>query len=214
MLATIVVALLAALLGLALCFVGYRFFLVMLPIWGFFAGFWLGAMATALILGQGFLATVTGWVVGFVIALVTAVLSYLFYLVGVAIVSGGIGAAFGSGVMTVIGFDPGLVVTLVILISAIVAAGLTLVLNLQKYVVIILTAVAGANALVLSGLLLFGRVTLQSLQTSANLIRPIIQDSVFWLIVWLVVAVAGIAVQILANRTFTFTRDRYVEGWG
>ena len=35
-------ALLALLLGAAFCFVGYRFFLVMLPIWGFFAGLWHG----------------------------------------------------------------------------------------------------------------------------------------------------------------------------
>ena len=66
MFATITLALLAALLGAAFLLAGYRFFLVMLPIWGFFGGFWIGAYAISLILGGGFLATTTGLVVGFV----------------------------------------------------------------------------------------------------------------------------------------------------
>jgi hypothetical protein len=40
------VAVLAGLLGLAFLLVGCRFFMALLPIWGFFAGFCLGAMAT------------------------------------------------------------------------------------------------------------------------------------------------------------------------
>ena len=44
-------ATLSALLGLAFCFLGYRIFLVLLPVWGFFAGFWLGVQTIALILG-------------------------------------------------------------------------------------------------------------------------------------------------------------------
>ena len=70
MLATITLALFAVLLGVAFCFAGYRFFLVMLPIWGFFAGFWLGAQTTVLLFGDGFLATTTGWVVGFVAGII------------------------------------------------------------------------------------------------------------------------------------------------
>lgn len=38
MLSTLFVVLFAVVLGLAFCFAGYRVFLVMLPIWGFFAG--------------------------------------------------------------------------------------------------------------------------------------------------------------------------------
>ena len=103
---------LSALLGLAFCFLGYRVFLVMLPIWGFFAGFWLGAEAVALLLGTGFLATVTGWVAGAALGLVGAVLSYVFYLAGVAIVAAGVGAALGAGLMSAIGFETGLLTTL------------------------------------------------------------------------------------------------------
>jgi hypothetical protein len=214
MLATVTLALFAVLLGVAFCFAGYRFFLVMLPIWGFFGGFWIGAYTVSLILGGGFLATTTGLVVGFVVGIIGAVLSYLFYLVGVAIIAASFGGALGSGVMGALGFDPGLIMAIVTIVSGLIAAGLTLLLNLQKYVIIILTAVAGAVLIVLAGMLVFGQVSIADLQTGGNFIQPIFQGSWFWGVVWLVLAIAGAILQIRANRTYAFTREMYVEGWG
>jgi hypothetical protein len=210
----IIVAILALLLGAALCFAGYRLFLVLLPIWGFFAGFWLGAEGVSLLFGGGFLATVTGWVVGFVIGLFGALLSYLFYILGVAIVAAGFGAALGSGFMQAIGFEPGFMVAVVAVISAIIMAGLVVLLNIQKYVIIAITAIGGANAMILSVLLLLGRVSLDSLPGAGSSIRPILQDSWFWLIAWIILAVIGIVAQIRVNRNYTFNREDYAQGWG
>jgi hypothetical protein len=210
----ILMATLAAGLGIVLCLWGYRIFLVMLPIFGFFAGFWLGAEAVALIFGAGFLGTVTGWVVGFILGLVVAVLSYLFYIVGVALVALAAGAALGAGIMGAIGFDSGLLLLIVEIVSAVVVAGLTLVFNLQKYVIIAITALAGANAIVLSPLLLSGRVTLAGLSGAGSAIRPVLQDSWLWLIIWLIIAIGSIVYQVRRNRSYTFNRDVYVEGWG
>ena len=213
MFATITLALLAALLGAAFLLAGYRFFLVMLPIWGFFGGFWIGAYAISLILGGGFLATTTGLVVGFVVGIIGAVLSYLFYMVGVVIIAAAFGGAVGAGIMNAVGFDPGLITAIVVLVSALVAAGLTLLLNLQKYVLIVFTAIAGAVLVAFSGMLLFGQITVAELQTGRNLIQPVFQGSWFWSIVWLVLTIIGVAVQIRANRTYVFTKEMYVEGW-
>jgi hypothetical protein len=207
-------ALFAFVIGLAVCFVGYRVFLVMLPIWGFFAGLWLGAEGIALLLGEGFLATTTGWVVGFILGLVMAVLSYAFYTAGVAIVSFGFGAAFAVGLLRAIGIDSDILLLIAGGINGVVFAGLTLLLNLQKYVIIVITAIAGANAIVLAPLLLAERVSLEDLETAGSAIEPILADSWFWLVVWLAVALAGLVVQVRTNRTYTFTRERYVEGWG
>ncbi len=214
MLSTLFVTLFAVVLGLAFCFAGYRVFLVMLPIWGFFAGLWLGAMATSLIFGGGFLATTTGLVIGFVLGIVFALLSYLFYILGVALVAASFGAAIGTGLMALIGFDGGFFVGVVALVVAVMMAILTLVLNLQKYVIIFMTSVGGANAIVLAGLLLFGRVSLEAVRVAGNAIGPVLQDSWFWAIIWLVLTVAGIVVQIRANRSYTFSREQYAEGWG
>jgi hypothetical protein len=214
MLATITLALFAVLLGAAFLLAGYRFFLVMLPIWGFFGGLWLGAYTVALIFGTGFLATTTGLVVGVVVGIIGAVLSYLFYLVGVVIIAAALGGTLGSGIMGALGFDPGLVTAIVAIVSALVAVALTLLLNLQKYVIIVLTAIAGAALVVLSGMLVFGQVTVADLQAGGNLLQPIFQGSWFWGLVWLVLAVVGVVVQIRANRTYVFTKEMYVEGWG
>jgi hypothetical protein len=214
MLATITLALFAVFLGAAILLAGYRFFLVMLPIWGFFGGLWLGAYVVTLIFGTGFLATTTGLVVGFVVGIVGAVLSYLFYMVGVLIIAGAFGGSLASGIMGALGFDPGLIMAIVSIVAALIAAGLTLLLNLQKLVLIVLTAMAGAVLVVLAGMLVFGQVTVADLQAGGNAIQPIFEGSWFWGIVWLVLAIVGVVVQIRANRTYVFTRDMYVEGWG
>ncbi len=64
----------ALLFGLVLAFAGYRLFLVLLPIWGFFFGFGLGAQSIQALFGDAFLATITSWVVGFVVGAIFAVL--------------------------------------------------------------------------------------------------------------------------------------------
>lgn len=214
LLSTLTYAAFAAALGAAMLLVGYRIFLVLLPIFGFFAGFWLGAEAVSLIFGTGFLATTTSWVVGAVVGLIAAVLSYLFFALGIAIVAAAIGAALGAGFMGALGFESGFLVIIVVLICAIAAAVLTVLFNIGKYVIIALTAISGANALLLSVLLLIGKVSLADLPTTGNSIKPILQDSWFWLIVWLAVAVVGFVVQVRYNRDYEFTPDRYIEGWG
>jgi hypothetical protein len=214
MLTTIILALFAVLLGAAFCFVGYRFFLVMLPIWGFFAGLWLGAYTVTLIFGTGFLATTTGLVVGVVVGIIGAVLSYLFYLVGVVIVAAALGGALGSGIMGALGFDPGLVTAIVAIVSALVAVALTLLLNLQKYVIIIFTSMAGAVLFVMAGMLLFGQITVLDLQSGASVVGPIFKGYWTWAIAWLVLTVAGVVVQLRTAKAYAFTKEDYVEGWG
>ena len=91
------VTLIALLFGTAVCFGGYRLFLFLLPIWGFFVGFAIGAQSVQMLFGQDFLATVTSWVVGFIVALLFAVLSYLFYAVAVAVIAGSLGYGLRFG---------------------------------------------------------------------------------------------------------------------
>jgi hypothetical protein len=212
--ATIVAVLFALVVGAAFCMYGYRIFLVLLPVWGFFAGFWLGAHVMQLLFGSGFLATTSGWMVGIAVGLVLSVLSYLFYLLGVAMVAAVVGYGIGAGLMGALGISAPLLVVLVGVIVAIVVMAATLLFNLQQYVVTALTALGGANAVLLGVLLLLGRVSLDSVVTAGSAIRPVLQDSWFWALAWIVIAVAGIVYQIRTNRAYAFSQDRYMEGWG
>ncbi|UCE00696.1 MAG: DUF4203 domain-containing protein [Chloroflexota bacterium] len=192
-------AIIALIIGVLALLAGYRLFLFLLPIWGFFGGFAMGAHATALLLGQGFLATVTGWIVGFVAGLVFAVLSYLIYIVGVALLSAAFGYFLGAGIMLLF-LDPGLIVTLVGLAGAVMMAFIVIALNIQKPVLEFITSFGGATAVMTGVLLLFGRIQFESL--GENPVQLVLQDSIFWLIVWLVLGFAGFAIQIASNRTY------------
>lgn len=190
----------AFVIGLLICFGGYRLFMALLPIWAFFAGIAVGAGAIAAILGQGFLATATGIVVGIVVGLIFAVLSYLFYFIGVAIYAGSIGFGLGSGLMYAIFADPTIMAIIVGIIVAVIVAVITLALNLQKYVIIVISAFGGAAVVVGSVLLLFG--VIDPANIGSNPVQSVLQASILWSIVWVVLAIVGLFAQIASTTTY------------
>lgn len=192
-------AIIALIIGVLALLAGYRLFLLLLPIWGFFAGFAMGAHATTLIFGTGFLSTLTSWIVGFVAGLIFAVLSYLIYIVGVALLSAAFGYFLGAG-LALLFFDPGLIVTLVGVAGAVVMAFIVLAFNIQKPVLEFVTAFGGATAVLAGLLLLLGRIPFEAL--GQNPVRAVLDDSIFWLIVWLVLGFVGFGIQIVSNRTY------------
>lgn len=183
----------ALLFGLVVTFQGYRFFLRLLPFWGFLVGFALGGGLVSTLLGQGFLATTTGWAFGFFIGLILAVFSYLFYVVGIAVFAGSIGYSLGAGLMYALFSDPVLVAVVAGVVGAVIVAAATLLLNLQKWVIITLTAAGGTSALLFSVLLFLGRITLNDVGT--NPVQVVMADSFFWSVAWFVVFIFGWIVQ-------------------
>ena len=196
----IVIGIVALLVGAALTFAGYRFFLILLPIFGFVAGFYVGSAAVTALFGDGFLSTVTGWLVGLVGGVAFAVLSYLFYYVGVVILAAAVGASIGSGVMAWLGFDPGLLTLIVAAAAAIVVAVAAMILAVPKYLVIVLTAVAGASTLIGGVLLIVGVLKPGDLHDGA--VAAEIRQSLLWLVVAIVVTLAGIGTQVRTARFY------------
>jgi hypothetical protein len=198
------------LFGSVLAFGGYRFFLILLPIWGFFFGFGLGAQTIQAIFGSGFLSDVTSWIVGFVVALIFAVLSYLFYIFAVALIAGSLGYVLGIWLMMAIGFDMGFITWMVGIIASIALTIGVLVLNIQKWVIVIATALLGAAVIVGTFLTMFGSLPPQVLV--ANPVRFVLQTSPFWLFVYLVIAGMGVVAQFLTTQRWQIeTYDRYGE---
>jgi len=193
-------AVIALFYGSVLCFAGYRFFMFLLPIFGFIFGFGLGAQTMQAIFGEGFLSTAVSWVVGFVIALVFAVLSYLFYFLAVALLAGSVGYALGVGFMELIGFDFGLLTWLVGIALGIVFAVATLMLNIQKWVIIIATALMGAGVIVGTFLFLIGKVPTTDLV--ANPVKTVLNNSPIWFLIFLVIAILGFVAQYQTSRSW------------
>lgn len=208
---TLCVSILALLLGLAALFAGYRLFLVLLPIWGFFAGFFLAVSAVTVLLGDGFLATVLGWAAGFILGLIFGLLSYLFYLAGVAILAGSVGYALGAGLMYAIFADPTLLAFAVGLVAAVIVAIVTLLLNLQKWVIIAITSVGGASGLFLSAMLLFNVIELSDL--GVNPVQAVIDNSWFWFLIWVGLATLGFIAQAATTRTYVLEEPASGRAW-
>lgn len=188
------------LLGAVICFGGYRFFLFLLPIWGFFFGFGLGAQTVQAIFGDAFFATVTSWVVGFVLALGFAVFSYLFYFFAVALIGASLGYAVVVAIMGAIGFPFGVITWGLGIAAAIVMGFVTIRFNLAKYVIIIATALGGAGLAI--GTLVLGVEGVSMAQASVDPIRTMLQGSPFWSIIFIVMAAAGIFVQLRTGRSY------------
>jgi hypothetical protein len=191
--------LIGILFGLVLAFAGYRFFLVLLPIFGFFFGLTFGAQAIQALFGQAFLATVTSWVVGFVVGLVFAALSYLFYLFAVALIGGALGYAVIVGLGEAIGLNMGFLLWLIALAVGVVVAIVTIRFNIQKWVIIIATSVLGAGAIVGTMVLLFNPAA----QALTHPVQVALKTSPFMAILFIIVAVLGVIGQVRANKNFT-----------
>src|SRR5262245_16925953 len=131
--------------GLVACFVGYRLFKVVLGIFGFI----LGALAASSIFGQ----SDTTWMVVAALGggLMGAGLLLAAYFVGVALVGAGIGALVANLIWTQVEGDPHpFAVVLFSVAGALVATWL------QRYVIILATAFAGAWTILVGGLAMMG----------------------------------------------------------
>ncbi|HEY6570703.1 MAG TPA: DUF4203 domain-containing protein [Candidatus Limnocylindrales bacterium] len=192
----LLMAILAVVIGLAFCFGGWRFFLLLLPIWGFVVGFGLGTEMMRNLFGDGTFATITSWIVGFVIAVVFAVLSYLYYYAAIAILAGTVGYALGASAWGIIGNEQGVIAFVIGLAVGVVFAIAVLALNVPRYLVIVLTGLGGAAVILEGWFLLIGKIPTDNVTWFS--VGALIKDSWFYLIVWALIAAAGILAQLRA----------------
>jgi hypothetical protein len=189
--------LIGALFGMLLAFFGYRLFLVLLPIWGFFFGLALGAQTVQYLFGDAFLATVTSWIVGFIVGGFFAVLSYLFYLFAVAVIAGSLGYVLSAGILLSF-MKPGFLVWLICIVVAVVFIFVTFQFNLQKWAIIIATSFLGAATTFGTFILLFNPLA----KFLENPVKLALSQSPFLLICFALMVAAGIVVQYTQNKSF------------
>jgi uncharacterized protein DUF4203 len=207
----VLVGLLALGLGVAVCFLGLRLWFFMLPIWGFVAGFFVGAATVTAIFGDGFLSTVSSWIVGIVVGLGFALLSYLFWYAGVMLAAASVGSLLASGFLDAIGVDAQWLVFIISLAAALALMFLALVIALPVYIVIVSSAIVGAISAVTGAMLVFNRIDLADLEYGSA--WAMIEESWFWVVVWFLLAAVGIGSQMAAiSRTRTeLPEDRWTR---
>lgn len=194
--------LIALIIGVAVTFNGYRWFLILLPIFGFVFGFGLGVQTLQALFGQAMFATVASWVVGLIVGVVFAVLSYFIYLFGVAIYAGAVGYGLALVVMQAIGFNLSFITWLIGIVAAVALAFVVLKFNVQKYVIIIGTSIIGAGTIIASVIYAFSPNKELIVQFTQLAVRAAISTSFWWWITFILLVGAGIYTQIVTTRTF------------
>ena len=190
-----VIGMVAVSIGTGLMLLGYRLALILLPIWGFLAGFIFGAHVLQELLAQGFLTTTISWVAGAVVGLVFALLSYLFWYVAVVIAFASVGYWLGWGLMTLIGFSgTGLAAFGIGLGVGVILALLAVVTGVPLVALVVITAVGGAHAFIAGVLVLLGVIDVMDLGT--GVVTAIISANFGWWLAALGLALVSTIVQL------------------
>ncbi|HET8739057.1 MAG TPA: DUF4203 domain-containing protein [Acidimicrobiia bacterium] len=204
----VIVGLLAIVVGAAFCLRGYLAMRLIIPIWGAFTGFMLGASLVDLWEDSGFLATALGWIVGLVLALVFGLLAYLYYEVCVVIAMAAIGFALGTGFMVAIGVSWSWLIILIGVAVAVVLGFVAIVADLPMAILSLLTAAGGAVVVIAGLMLVFGVIDLDAFDSVATTER--IQDSWWWYALFLALTITGMVAQM---RTTMELRTSLRESW-
>lgn len=204
----VIVGLLAIVVGAAFCLRGYLAMRLIIPIWGAFTGFMLGASLVDLWEDSGFLATALGWIVGLVLALVFGLLAYLYYEVCVVIAMAAIGFALGTGFMVAIGVSWSWLIILIGVAVAVVLGFVAIVADLPMAILSLLTAAGGAVVVIAGLMLVFGVIDIDAFDSVATTER--IQDSWWWYALFLALTITGMVAQM---RTTMELRTSLRESW-
>ena len=182
--------------GVCSCFAGYRIFRWVLA----FFGFVFGALFVGAAMGSDqTLWMVAAWLIG---GLIGAVILFAAYFVGVALIGAGIGAGAAMVLWAAVNREPG--IWPVIILAVIGAIGA---LAVQRHVIIVATAFAGAQTAVVGAAELIGGRSLESPARQMVHVYPLdpLPNTRLDLVAFVVLGLAGLAIQL---KTTTAKKKR------
>lgn len=188
----IILGILAILVGAVFCFRGIIAMRFVITLWGAFVGLNLGAGLVASINDESFLASALGWTVGIILAVILAVLAYLYYAVAVVLAMASIGFALGAGAMAALGVTWNWVIVLVGVIIGVLLAVLALAVDLPSVLLVVLSALGGAVAIVGGLMLLFNQINTVDFD---NVSITSVNVDWWWYAVYIVLIIAGAVAQ-------------------
>jgi hypothetical protein len=201
--ADILLGLLAIVAGGAMLFAGQFVLRLVIPVWGFFAGFAFGAGLVAELADERFLGTVLGWVLGLVFAVVFAVLAYLYYYVAIILAMAAFGFAIGSGLVVALGIDWNWVAVLVGTVTGAVLGLVSVFADMPAIVLVVISSFAGAVGVVGGLMLLVG--SLDTADFTRGDFTDTVENGWAWSLLLLVLASVGIVSQALQRAVLRRT---------
>ncbi len=189
----IFIGLLTLVVGVVLCFGGHRFFRFLMVLVGITVGFILGASGVAAITRGQFLDSLWAWIVAIVVGLALGGLAIPFYAAGVAVLGGVVAYLVGSGVMAYLGYGTGTLTQAVGIVAGAMAIVLIYLFRVHRLVVLAVTALTGAGAILAGVLILLDKVAFDV--PTATDPTAVLRSTPLWLLLLVVLFLAGIGAQ-------------------
>jgi hypothetical protein len=209
----IIVGIISLVVGVMFCFWGYLAMRIIIPIWGGFAGFFFGASLVAGVTQQDFLSSLAGWLVGLAIAVVFFLIAYLYYEVSVILVMTSIGFTLGTTLMVALGVSWSWLVVVVGVVMALALALVAILADLPTGILVVLTSLAGASAIILGIMLIVGRS--QTSGFSTRRFNDAIGAQWWWWLIYGGLALAGLISQVrVVGRLQDSMRTTWVDSGG
>jgi hypothetical protein len=208
----ILIGILALITGAAFCVAGLRFFFILLPIWGFIAGFFTGASLISAVFGDGFLSTTLGIVIGLVFGLLFALISYLYWYISVILAAAYVGFVFAAALFATFGVDTEWVLFLVGLALAVLFGIGAYMIQLPFYLIIASTALAGAAIAIGGFMLVFDQIDRSDI--GEGIVWEKIGDNLWLWIIWVFAGALGIGAQLMSVSETNLPDDRWTKAQG
>jgi uncharacterized protein DUF4203 len=182
--------------GLCSCFAGYRIFRWVLA----FFGFVFGALFVGAAMGTDqTLWMIAAWLVG---GLIGAVILFAAYFVGVALIGAGIGAGLAMVLWAAVNREPGIWPVIILAVLGAIGA-----LAVQRHVIIVATAFAGAQTAVVGAAELVSGRNLAAAGRQMVHVYPLdpLPNTRWDLIAFIVLGLVGLVIQL---RTSTGKKSK------
>lgn len=206
----VLVALLLLATGVLVAFTGHKLFKIMLPLLGLVGGMMVGFSGFQAVFGKGAISTTIAIFVAFIVGLLMALLSFLFFelalILYVAILFGSLftylGIALGLG-------NSGFVMFMLSLAGFFVGLSVAGNIGFSTRFVIALTSFAGVALILASIFLIAGHISVDQLHQDGIIatVVKVVDQSFLWVFVWLGGSLLAMQVQhrvllldVLANK--------------
>ena len=208
-----IVGLLAIAVGALFCFRGFMTMRIVIPIWGAFTGFLLGAGLISAVTDDGFLGSALAWFVGIAVAVLFGAIAYFYYEVSVMLAMGAIGFSVGTSVMVAIGIKWSWLIVLVGVLAGALLAIAAIVGDLPTVLLVMLTALGGASIIVFGVMLLTGVIDTADFESVAT--TKELEDDWWWYGLYVALAIVGAVAQIReADRMSATMRQTWADAGG
>jgi len=155
---------------------------------------------------------VLGWVLGFFIGLLFAVIAYLFYEIAIVLTFAAIGFTFGADLMIALNIDWEWFVILIGIAVGILFGIFAVVVQLPMAVLVVFSTIAGALTATAGLMLVFNAVDIADFDNTK--VVDVIDDAWWWWLIAFGLAIVGFVSQMKAITTMRLTmRQAWDNSW-